>query len=85
MAGAGEDRLDIAGLGPDDARRDAHGVEAFGDDDPVLDAPPLRALLRDLEQTEFKRSASREADRFVYRPPRVKPPAAAPWRGLCAR
>jgi len=31
---------------------------------------------------EFNRSASREADRFVYRLMRVKPPAAAPWRGL---
>ena len=52
MARAGQNRLDIAGLGPDDARGDAHGVEAFGDDDPVLHATPLRALLRDLEQTE---------------------------------
>jgi hypothetical protein len=33
---------------------------------------------------EFNRSASREADRFVYRSNRVKPPAAAPWRGLGA-
>jgi hypothetical protein len=33
---------------------------------------------------EFNRSASREADRFVYRPNRVKPPAAASWRGLGA-
>jgi len=33
---------------------------------------------------EFNRSASNEADRFVYRLYRVKPPAAAPWRGLGA-
>jgi hypothetical protein len=33
---------------------------------------------------EFNRSASREVDRFVYRLMRVKPPAAAPWRGLGA-
>ena len=33
---------------------------------------------------EFKRSASREADRLVYRLTREKPLAGAPWRGLCA-
>jgi len=33
---------------------------------------------------EFKRSASREADRLVYRLTREKPPAGASWRGLCA-
>jgi hypothetical protein len=33
---------------------------------------------------EFNRSASREVDRFVYRLMRVKPPAAAAWRGLGA-
>jgi hypothetical protein len=33
---------------------------------------------------ELDRSASRGADRFVYRPNRVKPTAAAPWRGLGA-
>ena len=33
---------------------------------------------------EFNRSASREADRFVYRLNRAKPPPAALWRGLSA-
>jgi hypothetical protein len=33
---------------------------------------------------EFNRSASNEADRFVYRPNRVKATAAAPWRELGA-
>jgi hypothetical protein len=33
---------------------------------------------------EFKRSASREADRLVYRLTREKPPAGASWRGLRA-
>jgi len=33
---------------------------------------------------EFNRSASNEADRFVYRLNRVKATAAAPWRGLGA-
>jgi hypothetical protein len=40
--------------------------------------------LGSVSTVEFNRSASREADRFVYRPNRVKPPAAAPWRGLGA-
>ena len=33
---------------------------------------------------EFNRSASSEADRFVYRLTPAKPPAAAPWRGFGA-
>jgi hypothetical protein len=33
---------------------------------------------------EFNRSASNEADRFVYRLNRVQATAAAPWRGLSA-
>jgi hypothetical protein len=33
---------------------------------------------------EFNRSASREADRFVYRLTPVNPPAAERWRGLGA-
>lgn len=34
------------------------------------------------ECEEFKRSASREADRLAYRLTREKPPAGASWRGL---
>jgi len=40
--------------------------------------------LETVPTVEFNRSASNEADRFVYRLMRVKPPAAAPWRGLGA-
>jgi|LauGreDrversion4_2_1035121.scaffolds.fasta_scaffold1655536_1 hypothetical protein len=52
-------------------------------------SPPLARSERHLKLGsvplgEFNRSASNEADRFVCRPNRVKPPAAAPWRGLGA-
>jgi len=39
-------------------------------------------LLVRVQLGEFKRSASREADRLVYRLTREKPPAGALWRGL---
>jgi hypothetical protein len=52
-------------------------------------SPPLARSERHLKfeavsTGEFNRSASREVDRFVYRLMSVKPPAAAPWRGLGA-
>jgi hypothetical protein len=40
--------------------------------------------LKPFRSGSFNRSASREVDRFVYRLMRVKPTAAAPWRGLGA-
>jgi hypothetical protein len=40
--------------------------------------------LETVPTVEFNRSASNEADRFVYGLMRVKPPAAAPWWGLGA-
>ena len=40
--------------------------------------------LKPFRPGSFNRSASSEADRFVYRLMREKPPAAAPWRGLGA-
>ncbi len=43
-----------------------------------------KTRLSAFEIAEFNRSASREVDRFVYRLMRVKPPAAAQWRGLGA-
>ena len=40
--------------------------------------------LETVPTVEFNRSASNEADRFVYRLNRGKATAAAPWRGLGA-
>jgi hypothetical protein len=40
--------------------------------------------LKQFRPGSFNRSVSSEADRFVYRLNRAKPPPAAPWRGLGA-
>lgn len=51
---------------------------------PPLARPERHLKLGSVSIGEFKRSASREADRFVYRLNRAKPPPAALWRGLSA-
>jgi hypothetical protein len=51
---------------------------------PPLARPQRHLSLEDVSLGEFNRSATREADRLVYRLTRENPPAGALWRGLRA-